>query len=72
MSFPFRHKTLEEIAEDTERLRVEAENEDLQLTIAQKQALRRKLADAGLSVNKTFGGSLRAAWRWAFKRMGEK
>jgi hypothetical protein len=74
MPIPFisRQKTLEELSEENERLKTQAENEDLKLTIAQKRALQAKLSANGLSVNKTFGGSLRAAWRWAMQPIGGK
>ncbi len=74
MPLPFlsKRKTIEEATEDNERLKVEAENEDLQLTIAQKRALRAKLSEYGLSVNKSFGGSLKAAYRWAMSPIGGK
>jgi len=64
----FRKKrTNEQIMEDNERLKTEAENEDLQLTIAEKQALRRKLEVSGLTVKRDFGGSVRRAWKWLNK-----
>ncbi len=70
---PFKkEKTLDELQADTERLKIQAENEDLELTIAQKQALRQKLAENGFTVNKTFGGSIKNAWRWAMSPVGGK
>lgn len=63
-SFLGRRKSTEQLIEDNERLKTEAENEELQLTIAQKQALRKKLEDAGLTLKKDFGGSVRRAWVW--------
>ena len=67
--FPFleKQKSPERIAEENERLKSEAENEDLKLTIAQKQALRQKLEIAGLTVRKDFNGSLKRAWAWLNK-----
>jgi hypothetical protein len=67
--FPFnrKQKTTGELEEENERLTKEAENEELRLTIAQKQALYRKLDNAGLTVRKDFGGSLARAWRWLNK-----
>ena len=60
-------RTNEQIMEDSERLKTEAENEDLQLSIAQKQALRRKLEISGLTVKRDFGGSVKRAWAWLNK-----
>ncbi len=58
MVFSFgRNKSIEERQEENERL-------DIELSIEQKRALMRKLKADGLSVNKTFGGSMRAAWLW--------
>lgn len=67
--FPFmkKQKTIEELETDNERLKTEAENEELKLSIAQKQALYKKLDNAGLTVRKDFGGSLTRAWRWLNK-----
>lgn len=67
--FPFnrKQKTSSELEEENERLTKEAENEELRLTIAQKQALYKKLDNAGLTVRKDFGGSLTRAWRWLNK-----
>lgn len=64
--FPFmrRQRTMEQLQEDNERLHSEAENEDLQLNIAQKQALRKKLQDSGLTLKRDFGGSVKRAWKW--------
>jgi len=67
MGFLRKKRTNEQIMEDSERLKVEAENEDLQLSIAQKQALRRKLEVSGLTVKKDFGGSVKRAWAWLNK-----
>ena len=66
---PFTRKkpTLNQLEEQNELLQKEAEAEEFQLDIAQKQALRKKLEDAGLTVNKDFGGSLKRAWRWLNK-----
>ena len=68
-NFPFldKRRTHEQVMEENERLKSEAENEDLQLTIAQRQALRRKLEDSGLTVRKDFGGSVKRAWAWLNK-----
>ena len=68
LPFTRKKRTLEEIQTDNERLSQESENEELQLSIAQKQALRRKLEQSGLTVNKDFGGSLTRAWRWLNKQ----
>jgi len=69
VNFPFleKRKAHEQVMEDNERLKSEAENEDLRLTIAQKQALRKKLEDSGLTVRKDFGGSVKRAWAWLNK-----
>jgi len=69
MPYPFTQKrvTPEQLEEDNQLLTRQAENEDLQLSIAQKQALRRKLEDAGLTVRKDFNGSLKRAWVWLNK-----
>jgi len=69
MPYPFTQKkvTPEQLEEDNQLLTRQAENEDLQLSIAQKQALRRKLEDAGLTVRKDFNGSLKRAWAWLNK-----
>lgn len=60
-------KTLEQIQEDNERLSREVENEDLQSKIALSQAERKKLEDAGLTVRKDFGGSVKRALAWLKK-----
>lgn len=67
--FPFmkKQRTIEDLQTDNERLKTEAENEELRLSIAQKQALYKKLDNAGLTVRKDFGGSLKRAWRWLNK-----
>jgi hypothetical protein len=67
--FPFTKKklTAEEIEEQNELLTRQNENEELQLSIAQKQALRTKLESSGLTVKKDFGGSLKRAWVWLNK-----
>lgn len=67
--FPFtkKQKSISDLEEDNERLTKEAENEELRLSIAQKQALYRKLDNAGLTVRKDFGGSVARAWRWLNK-----
>ena len=64
--FPFmkKQKTPEELEAEGEILRRQAENEELKLTIAQKQALYKRLDDAGLTVRKDFGGSLKRAFKW--------
>lgn len=69
VEFPFKwkQKSLEQLQEENERLSKEAENEELQLSIAQRQALRKKLSDSGLSVKKDFGGSVKRAWAWLNK-----
>jgi hypothetical protein len=69
LNFPFTKKlrTTEELIEDNERLKTEAENEELRLSIAQKQALYKKLENAGLTVKKDFNGSLKRAWQWLNK-----
>lgn len=66
MTLPFmqKRKTATEVEEENELLHREAENEDLKLTIAQKQAMRKKLEDAGLTLKRDFGGSLKRAWVW--------
>ena len=65
--FKKKEKGLGEIEEDNEFLVKKAENEDLQLSIAQKQALRKKLEQSGLTVKKDFGGSVKRAWAWLNK-----
>lgn len=65
LPFTRKQKSMEVLQEDNERLAKEAENEELQLTIAQKQALRKKLEESGLTVKKDFGGSVKRAWLWA-------
>ena len=67
LPFMQKRKTQEQIMEENERLKSEAENEELRLSIAQKQALYKKLDDAGLTVRKDFGGSLKRAWNWLNK-----
>ncbi len=69
MPFPFmqKKKDLAELEQENEILAKQAENEELRLTIAQKQALYKKLDDAGLTVSKDFGGSLKRAWVWLNK-----
>ena len=69
LTFPFmkKQKTDEEVQVYTERLKIDNENEELQLSIAQKQALRRKLEVAGLTLKKDFNGSLKRAWTWLNK-----
>ena len=60
-------KTIEEIQEDNERLRIQAENEDYARNIALSQAERQRLANAGLTVRKDFGGSVVRALKWLNK-----
>ncbi len=69
MPIPFmqKKKSLEELEEENEVLTREAENEELRLSIAQKQALYKKLDDSGLTVRKDFGGSMKRAWAWLNK-----
>lgn len=57
-------KSLEELQEENERLVMENQNAELKLTVAQKQAMYKKLDDAGLTVRKDFGGSMKRAWQW--------
>jgi hypothetical protein len=65
LELPFlkRKKDLSEIEEDNERLEAENRNEELQLSIAQKEKLRKELKSRGLSTS-NFGGSLSRAWTW--------
>ncbi len=72
MPLPFigKRQTLEDATEENERLKVQAENEDLKFTIAQRQAMAQKLKDAGLT-KKSFG-SWTAVWRWLNRPMGGK
>lgn len=67
--FPFMKKTksLEELQSDNERLHMEAENEDLQLSIEEKQYAFNKLREAGLNYKRDFGSSLKRLWKWANK-----
>ena len=58
-----KRQTLEEIQAENERLRAEAENENLELSIEQKRAVRAHLRQSGLTL-KSFGGSFRAALNW--------
>ena len=60
MGFGFFNKETPSISE----LQEENEKKDLELSIAQKQAMMLKLNQAGLSVKKDFGGNLKAAWQW--------
>ncbi len=57
MPFWKSQRPLDELQEEDERKSVE-------LSIAQKTALMRRLKQDGLSVKKSFGGSLIAAWKW--------
>jgi hypothetical protein len=43
-------KSLEDLEQENERLRLEAQNEDLQLSLAQKRAIRSKLNGINLKV----------------------
>jgi hypothetical protein len=65
IDLPFlkKKKDLAEIEEDNERLEAENRNEELQLSIAQKEKLRKELKSRGLSTQ-NFGGSLARAWTW--------
>ena len=67
--FPFsgKRKTSEELLEENERLKTQAENEDLQSKIALNQAERKRLENAGLTVRKDFGGSIKRAINWLNK-----
>jgi hypothetical protein len=56
-------KSLEDLEQENERLRLEAQNEDLQLSLAQKRAIRSKLKGSGLTL-KSFGNSFRTALKW--------
>lgn len=67
LPFMRKQKSIEQLQEENERLSQESQNEDLQLTIAQKQALRRKLEENGMTLKRDFSGSLRRAWKWANK-----
>ena len=60
-------KSVSDLEEENELLTKQAENEELRLSIAQKQSLYKKLDDAGLTVRKDFGGSLKRAWTWLNK-----
>lgn len=67
--FPFleKRKTTEQLVEEQERLKLVAENEELQSKITLNQAERKRLEDAGLTVRKDFGGSVRRALGWLNK-----
>lgn len=67
LPFAKKKKSLEELNEENERLRVQAENEDLQLTIEQRNYTLNKVKKAGLSFKNDFGSSLKRAWKWANK-----
>lgn len=67
LPFTRQKKSQSQLEEENELLTRQAENEELQLTIAQRQALRKKLEDSGLTVRKDFGGSLKRAWTWLNK-----
>jgi hypothetical protein len=64
--FPFmkKQKSMDELQDDNERLKIEVENADLRLSKAQKDALYKQMDDAGLTLRKDFGGSLKRAWQW--------
>lgn len=72
LPFMHKHKTEADFDAENELLLKQSENEELQLSIAQKQALRKKLEQSGLTVKKDFGGSLKRAWAWAKKFATEK
>jgi hypothetical protein len=60
-------ETIEELEEQNELLKRRVENEDLKLTVAQKQALYQQLKERGLTVENDFGGKVSRAWRWLNK-----
>lgn len=62
-SFFSRKKSLEEIQQENERLRVERENEQLAYSIKQQRAVSSELRKSGLSL-KDFGGNIKSALRW--------
>lgn len=68
-SFPFmnKKKSVEELSEENEILRLERENAELRLSKAQKDALYKELDDAGMTIRKDFGGSIKRAWTWLNK-----
>ncbi len=67
LPFMRKQRTMEELHTANERLRMEAENEDLRLTVEQKQYAFKKLKEAGLNYKSDFGSSMRRLWKWANK-----
>lgn len=59
-------KTLNELEEENEELRMQNENVDLKLSLKQKQELYKGMKQNGLSL-KNFNGSLKSAWAWWIK-----
>lgn len=68
--FPFmkKQRSLDEVQVDNERLRVEEENAELNLSIEQKNYAFSKMKEAGLQYKKDFGSSLKRLWVWANKQ----
>ncbi len=70
-NIPFTKKkeiSLSDLEEQNQLLAKQNENEELQLSIAQKQKLRKELEEAGLTLKNDFGGSLKKAWTWLNKK----
>ncbi len=57
--------TLSDLQEKQDELKLQAENEDLELTIAQRKALHQKLKANGL--NEGMFGGVQQAWAWFLK-----
>lgn len=57
MPFWRQDRSVEELEEETERTSAE-------LTLEQKKIILAKLRQENLSLQKSFGGSWRAAWNW--------
>lgn len=65
--FTKKQKTMEELTEENERLKAEAENQELELTIEEKRYAFNKMKEAGLDYRRDFGSNLKRLWRWANK-----
>lgn len=65
LPFMKKQRTIEELQEDNERLRIQAENEDWRKNIALSQAEYQRLKNAGLTKNSF--GSASALWAWLNK-----
>jgi len=55
-------KSLSDLQEQNDQLKLEAENEELNLSIAQRKALQQKLKANGL--NQGMFGGLKQSWEW--------